>query len=83
MMESTVAAGGDIPAMIMWTAGPPGPALGAAPPSLRSFEAGDMIRVEVEGRWAGYCGQVTQMASLGEPGVVFRDLAAIENDPLA
>jgi Xaa-Pro aminopeptidase len=82
MIEAMVAQGGELPAMIMWTAGAPGPSLGAAPPTLRPLASGDMIRVEVEGRWAGYCGQVTQMASLGAPPAAFRDVAHLLHNAL-
>jgi hypothetical protein len=35
-----------------------------------------------QGRWAGYCGQVTQMAFLGAPPAVFHELGTILSDAL-
>jgi Xaa-Pro dipeptidase len=65
MIAAMIERGGEIPAMIMWSAGPADQLVSAGPPTLRRFEPGDLLRVEVEGRWAGYCGQVTTMAVLG------------------
>jgi Xaa-Pro dipeptidase len=66
MIAAMLERGGEIPAMIMWSAGPIEQMVSAGPPTLRRFEPGDLLRVEVEGRWAGYCGQVTTMAVLGK-----------------
>ena len=77
MIAAMIERGGEIPAMIMWSAGPPEPVgLGRSADSA-ALRAGDLLRVEVEGRYAGYCGQVTQMAVLGRvPPALSRHVAS-------
>ena len=72
--------GSEIPAMIMWQAGPPDDFVSAGPPTLRRFEAGDFLRVEIEGRCGGYCGQVTQMMVLGTLPPPYRDMWSLQQD---
>ena len=72
--------GSEIPAMIMWSAGPPEHLVSAGPPTLRRFEAGDFLRVEIEGRCGGYCGQVTQMMVLGTLPSPYRDMWRLQQE---
>lgn len=83
MLSAMIEQGSEIPAMIMWSAGAPENLVSAGPPSSRRFAAGDFIRVEVEGRCAGYCGQVTQMAVLGRVPASYRDMWRIQQEALA
>jgi Xaa-Pro dipeptidase len=83
MLAAMVERGGEVPAMIMWAAGAPADLGTASPPTLRKLTAGDMLRVEVEGRYAGYCGQVTTMAMLGRVPDVYRDMWTLQQDALA
>jgi len=80
MLAAMIERGSEIPAMIMWSAGPPDRLVSAGPPTLRRFERGDFLRVEVEGRYAGYCGQVTQMAVLGQMPPAYRDMWRLQQD---
>jgi Xaa-Pro dipeptidase len=82
MLAAMVERGGEVPAMIMWSAGTGEALASAGPPLLRPLAAGDILRVEVEGRYAGYCGQVTQMAMLGALPAVYRDLWRLQQDAL-
>jgi Xaa-Pro dipeptidase len=80
MLSAMIERGSEIPAMIMWSAGPPESVVSAGPPTSRRFEAGDFIRVEVEGRCAGYCGQVTQIAMLGRVPAAYRDMWRVQQE---
>ena len=80
MIATMMEGGGEIPAMIMWSAGAPERLVSAGPPTLRRLAHGDFLRVEVEGRYAGYCGQVTQMAVLGKVPPVYRDMWRLQQE---
>ncbi|HEV8016698.1 MAG TPA: M24 family metallopeptidase [Stellaceae bacterium] len=82
MLAAMVERGGEVPAMIMWSAGSGAALASAGPPLRRVLAAGDLLRVEVEGRYAGYCGQVTQMAVLGRLPEPYRDLWRLQQDAL-
>jgi len=83
MLAAMIARGSEVPAMIMWSVGQSDTLVSAGLPSARRFERGDIIRVEVEGRYAGYCGQVTQMAVLGPVPAVYRDMWKIQQEAVA
>lgn len=83
MMAALIENDSEVPAMIMWAAGSAETLISAAPPSPRRFVAGDFLRVEVEGRYAGYCGQVTQIAVLGRVPEPYRDLWRVQQDAVA
>lgn len=83
MLSAMIEHGGEIPAMIMWAAGSPGRLVSARPPSVRRFERGDILRVEVEGRHGGYCGQITQMAVLGKLPQTYREMWRLQQNALA
>jgi Xaa-Pro aminopeptidase len=74
MLAAMIERGSEVPAMIMWSAGAPQRMISAGPPLLRRFEPGDFLRIEIEGRYAGYCGQITQMAVLGKLPPDYRDM---------
>jgi Xaa-Pro dipeptidase len=77
MIAAMVEAGGELPTMIMWNVGPPGWAQLGPMPTQRKLDAGDVINAEVEGRWAGYVGQVTAMAHLGKLSDEYRAMEDI------
>lgn len=82
MLAAMVERGGEVPAMIMWSAGSGDALVSAGPPLLRPLAKGDLLRVEIEGRYAGYCGQVTQMAMLGPLPESYRDLWRLQQEAL-
>ncbi|MBV9121552.1 MAG: M24 family metallopeptidase [Chloroflexi bacterium] len=82
MVGSMLEAGGEVPTMIMWTVGPPGWAQRGPMPTQRPMQTGDAISAEVEGRWAGYVGQVTTTAHLGPLPQEFRDMEALQQEAL-
>ncbi|MBV9325765.1 MAG: aminopeptidase P family protein [Chloroflexi bacterium] len=61
MLGRMVEDGGDLPTMILWSAGWPQPPTNHYQPTGRPLRAGDMFATELEARWAGYVGQRTQM----------------------
>jgi len=66
MMFANADAGGSFTPMIGWASGPNGRAWHRVEqPSFRSFEPGDVLLVEIEGRWGGYIAQIDQTAALG------------------
>ncbi|MDF2119448.1 M24 family metallopeptidase [Roseiarcaceae bacterium H3SJ34-1] len=83
MLAAMIARGSEVPAMIMWAAGRSDTLVSAGLPTARRFERGDIIRVEVEGRYAGYCGQVTQMAVLGPVPAAYRDMWKMQQEAVA
>ena len=86
MTHKLLVEGGDLPAMIIIGSGPD-LQHGMFVPTLRPLGARDVISGEVEGRYAGYSGQIVRPAILGEPRGDFRELigitVAVFNDILA
>ena len=76
MVQKLVIEGGELPAMILIGSGPE-LAHGNFPPTSRRLAAGDLIVGEVEGRYAGYSGQIVRPAVLGEPAPEYRALVDI------
>ena len=66
--------------MIMWSAGAPERLGSTGPPTLWRLAHGDFLRVAVEGRYAGYCGQATQMAVLSKVPPVYRDMWRLQQE---
>jgi Xaa-Pro aminopeptidase len=79
MLASMIERGGEVPTMIMWAVGTPD-SLEASMPTRRRLAPGEVMRVEVEGRWAGYVGQVTQMAMLGTMPADYREMFALQQE---
>lgn len=65
MVASMVEGGGELPTLILWSAGNPQPARNAFGPTTRRLQRDDVISAEIEARYAGYCGQVTIQAVVG------------------
>ncbi len=83
MLAAMIERGSEVPAMIMWSVGPPDTLLSAGLPTQRRLAANDFVRVEVESRYAGYCGQVTQMAVLGRLPDAYRDTWKVQQEAVA
>lgn len=66
MLYANAEAGGSFQPMFGWISGPLGNTYHRLEqPSFRHFQAGDVLIIEIEGRWAGYVAQVDQTFSLG------------------
>ena len=83
MLAAMIEHGSEVPAMIMWATGAPDAIFSAGLPSPRRLAPGDLLRVEVEGRYAGYCGQVTQMAVLGPLPARYRESWRMQQEAVA
>jgi Xaa-Pro dipeptidase len=79
MVRMLVERGGDLPAMILIGSGP---ALshGSFVPTDRKLLADDLIVGEVEGRFAGYSGQIVRPAVLGSPDPAYGTLVSVATD---
>jgi Xaa-Pro aminopeptidase len=76
MTHKLITLGGDLPAMMIIGSGPD-LAHGMFVPTLRPLAARDIISGEVEGRYAGYSGQIIRPVSLGAARGDVRELTAI------
>jgi Xaa-Pro dipeptidase len=66
MMFANADADGSFPPMLGWASGPLGRAYHRLEqPSFRKFERGDVLNLEIEGRWGGYVAQIDQTAIIG------------------
>ena len=66
LMYSSADAGGSFAPMIGWSSGPDGRAYHRVEqPSFRSFKTGDVLLLEIEGRWGGYIAQIDQTWGIG------------------
>jgi len=83
MIASMVESGGELPTMILWSAGWPQPPSNQYMPSGRKLCAGDMITVEAEARWAGYVAQNTQPVFLGEAPAEYREMFSLQQEAVA
>jgi Xaa-Pro aminopeptidase len=82
MLQSMVENGGDLPTMILWSAGWPQPPSNHYQPTGRELRAGDMFATELEARWAGYVGQRTQMGFFGSVPPLYQELASLQVEAL-
>lgn len=82
MLSSMIEAGGEIPTMILWSAGWPQPPSNNYMPSLRKFRTGDMISTECEARWAGYIAQNTQVAFVGKAPEEYKTMFALQQEAI-
>ncbi|HWK63253.1 MAG TPA: M24 family metallopeptidase [Eoetvoesiella sp.] len=83
MLASMIEAGGEIPTMILWSAGWPQPPSNAYMPTRRPLQAGDMIQVEAEARWAGYVAQNTQPFFIGKAPDEYRRMFIRQQEAIA
>jgi Xaa-Pro dipeptidase len=76
MTHKLIVEGGDLPAMMIIGSGPD-LQHGMFVPTMRPLAARDVITGEVEGRYAGYSGQIIRPVVLGQPRGDFRELMGI------
>jgi Xaa-Pro dipeptidase len=76
MTERLIEEGGELPAMMIIGSGPD-LEHGMFVPTARRLQRGDVITGEVEGRYAGYSGQIIRPVVLGEARAEYRELIAI------
>jgi Xaa-Pro aminopeptidase len=74
MLMKMVEEGGEIPTLLLWSAGHPQPPSNHYMPTRRPLEKGDIISFEIEARWAGYRGQNTWQAVLGKVDAAYREM---------
>lgn len=66
MLHANAIAGGSFQPMIGWISGPLGNTYHRVEqPTFRSVTEGDVLSIEVEGRWGGYISQIDQMYYIG------------------
>jgi Xaa-Pro aminopeptidase len=66
MMFANADAGGSFTPMFGWASGPLGKTWHRLEqPSFRSFAPGDVLNLEIEGRWGGYISQIDQTTIMG------------------
>jgi Xaa-Pro aminopeptidase len=83
MLAAELAVGGTLPTMISWASGPSGePMARLEQPVPRHLRSGDLVSVEIEGRWAGYNGQVDSTMTVGDVPTWVRDSHRVAFDAL-
>ncbi len=82
MLASMVERGGEIPTMILWSVGWPQLPSNYYMPSERPMQRSDMISMEMEARWGGYIGQITQIAFLDDPPDEYKRMFEIQQQVL-
>ncbi|MBV9121572.1 MAG: aminopeptidase P family protein, partial [Chloroflexi bacterium] len=78
MIARMVEQGGELPTMILWGCGQPQVSGNAFMPTQRKIRAGDVITTEIEGRWAGYVGQITLTGFVGEPDAEYKAMFEVQ-----
>jgi Xaa-Pro aminopeptidase len=73
MTRTLLVEGGELPAMLLLGTGP-GLEHGNFVPGLRKLEKGDFVVGEIEGRYAGYSGQIVRPAVLGRAAADYREV---------
>lgn len=74
MLYASADAGGSMPVMFGWISGPLGSTYTRLEqPSFRKLKKGDVLILEIEGRWGGYIGQIDQAFSIGRSHPDFKD----------
>jgi Xaa-Pro dipeptidase len=82
MIATLVERGGDLPNVLLWHAGQT-QRRNRFLPTNRKLQAGDMITVEVDGRYMGYNGQVTTHAFLGPVPALYQELHEVQQQVVA
>lgn len=82
MLSSIVEGGGEIPSMILWSAGWPQPPSNAYLPTRRPLQRGDIVITELEARWGGYVAQNTQPLFIGRAPADYHDMFALQQEAL-
>jgi Xaa-Pro dipeptidase len=82
MVATLVERGGELPAVLLWAAGPI-QRRSMFRPSVRPIERGDIITIEADGRYMGYNGQVTAHAFVGPIPELYRELHELQQQATA
>lgn len=82
MLSSVIENGGDLPSMILWSAGWPQPPSNAYQPTQRKLQRGDMVLVEAEARWGGYIAQNTQPLFVGKAPEEYHAMFALQQQAI-
>ena len=83
MLASMVEAGGEVPTMILWSAGWPQPPSNQYVVSRRQLFVGDIISTEAEARWGGYIAQNTQQLFVGKAPEEYHRMFSRQQEVLA
>lgn len=83
MIASMIEGGGELPTMILWSAGWPQPPSNQYLPSRRKLTLGDMICIEAEARWGGYCAQNTQPFFIGSAPDEYHHMFELQQKAIA
>lgn len=83
MMAAIIEGGGELPSMVLMSAGNPQPASNYYMPTRRPYEKGDIILTEAEARWGGYCAQNTQPLVIGKPDDEYRAMFERQQEAVA
>lgn len=83
MLASMIENGGEIPTMILWSAGWPQPPSNHYMPSARKLTKGDMICTEAEARWGGYIAQNTQPLFIGKAPDEYHRMFDLQQEAVA
>jgi Xaa-Pro aminopeptidase len=82
MISSIIAGGGELPSMILWSAGWPQPPSNSYLPTRRPICQGDVILTELEARWGGYVAQCTQSLWVGRAPAEYHEMFALQQEAL-
>ena len=82
MLASMVKGGGELPTMLLWSAGWPQPSRNYMLPSQRKLAKGDIIGCEIDGNYGGYRAQVTCNVILGHAPPQYVDMFRIQQEAL-
>jgi len=82
MLANMVENGGEIPAMLLWSAGNPQPSRNVMMPTPQKLQAGDIIGVEIDGNYSGYRSQFSSNAVLGKLPADYTDMFKVQQDAL-
>jgi Xaa-Pro dipeptidase len=83
LLSSMVERGAELPSMILWSAAWPQSPSNYYMPTQRPLQRGDMISIELEARVAGYNGQVTQVAFIGEAPREYQEMFELQQRAVA
>lgn len=82
MLASMVEQGGELPTMLLWSAGWPQPYRTYMMPSQKPLQAGDVINAEIDGNYGGYRAQFTITATLGRARPEYQEMFRIQQEAL-
>ncbi len=80
MISSIVEGGGELPSMILWSAGWPQPPSNCYFPTRRPLRKGDIILTELEARYGGYVAQNTQALCIGRAPAEYHEMFTLQQE---